>query len=303
MLAPFNSYIHEGDELLADYRSACEWLNTLGLRGSSTRYAGYEKFLLGEEPEEQDDDSLRFIIELTNAQLEASELLKIHSAFYDKDLSEFKEQISKALKGKEFPTENDSSRNFLFELSIASRFLKAGFSVHLTADADVFAIGEDGVPIIVECKRLKSVRKIGRNVKRAAKQVEACANSKSLAHYIGLIAVDMTELMQRTEFTFPATVEQAQALHGELSRDLVLKHQHELEKGFHPQIMGVLCQTLGVIPCVPEQGEPFATVCRGASYFPYRESTADWELAQALANQDYKKPNKPQMATPRKPSD
>ncbi len=82
-------------------------------------------------------------------------------------------RLKKAVKGQELyvhDSENCSGRDFSFELDIAAKFAKTGYKVDFGHDADLM-IHMDGGTFFVECKRLKSTRKVNRRIKDGLKQL------------------------------------------------------------------------------------------------------------------------------------
>lgn len=160
--ADFN---HQLEDLISMYARACHWLQEIGFDYSINRYGIYEKvfarFISMNNGEGVEDDLHNFKKQFDNAYLEVNEIVRVHNNLKRIEKKQFYEQIKTVCSGQEFRgvSSNDQARDFLFELSIASRFIKAGFDVSLIGVCDVVVQVNDDVTLFVECKRIKSEKK------------------------------------------------------------------------------------------------------------------------------------------------
>lgn len=156
----------------------CDWLQSIGVEYSRTRVGRY-KSILNCLANYQDAGKLgdgfieHSFEEWVNATHEVAELERIYEglgASKDQDLSR---RLSDAIKGHELyvlDSGDRSGRDFGFELSIAAKFARAGFLVDFGHDADI-KVEIEGTDFFVECKRLKSEKKVNKRIKEGLKQL------------------------------------------------------------------------------------------------------------------------------------
>lgn len=137
-----------------------------------------------------DDLEIKFK-KLNEAAQECFQLVQIYDAFKDENSTAFRERLRKVVAGSDFfdvsnPT--DPARDFLYELLVASWFKsKWGYTIDFTQSTDVVAIKEQDV-VYIECKRIKSIKTLEQNFKKACKQL-ALVNDTS-THY-KLVFIDI----------------------------------------------------------------------------------------------------------------
>ncbi|MDO9481391.1 MAG: hypothetical protein Q8S96_22720 [Hydrogenophaga sp.] len=157
---------------------ACNWLHDIGINYSTTRLGRYQKVFsdlarcqLANAPDEF--FQLHTFAEWVNAAHETSEIVRIYEGLRGNSDVNLTSRLRDALRGHELyvlDTDDRSGRDFTFELAVAAKFARHGFPINFGAEADVETkIG--GVTFYVECKRLKSERKIQRRVKEGLKQL------------------------------------------------------------------------------------------------------------------------------------
>jgi hypothetical protein len=89
--------------------------------------------------------------------------------------------------------ENDTSpRDLMFELSTAGLIQEAGMEADVSGIVDIWTVFE-GRPVLVECKRPQSMKKLVKNTKEAAKQLSLRLNDEPSA--VGIIAVAFGKLL------------------------------------------------------------------------------------------------------------
>ena len=86
---------------------------------------------------------------------------------------------------------SENSRNYLFELSLAGIFYKAGMDVSFETDADFMFPVRPGVVGFVECKRARSLSNLQNNVDEACEQIKTRCGE----YDVGVAAIDVTRLM------------------------------------------------------------------------------------------------------------
>lgn len=182
-------------EIEAELNSARKWISEdLELDYSRTRLGRYIDYLQGKEKLDSLDDFRQYIL----VAREVHDLLRVFRAFIGSVDPEVKSKIETALSGQHFryqaaKEELDRSRDYLHELSIASRFKDNGLSVDIQENCDVIARYEK-YTVFIECKRIKSEIQLFKRFKKAEKQLKDRIGS-SQKNKIGFIALDITDLV------------------------------------------------------------------------------------------------------------
>lgn len=173
------------------------WLIELGVTTANfsrvSEYRGLAKaFFAAKDP--TSPDALKLFMQLTDAIYEFIGLLHVKDTFKNEVSIGFLERLENAHKGKAFcdNAQDGASRNFLFELLIASFFSEKGYAITFNSDTDVLAT-KDGIKIYVECKKCYSVNKIEKNLKKAHRQL-LVNGTKNDTSVIGLVAIDISNI-------------------------------------------------------------------------------------------------------------
>ena len=178
---------------------ACHWLHEIGIDYSSTRLGRYRKIfsdlakyqLANELDRFYDLHSFR---DWVNAAHETAEIVRIYDGLRTSNDPDLTSRLRDALHGHElYVLDNDdrSGRDFTFELSVAAKFARHGYSINFGADADVETV-VDGVLFYVECKRLKSDRKVQKRIKEGLKQLhKRYVTSSSPCNARGILALSI----------------------------------------------------------------------------------------------------------------
>jgi hypothetical protein len=157
---------------------ACRWLDSIGVGYSGTRLAKYRK-IFSDLARLQIADKLGSFLEKhslddwINAVHESTELVRIHEGLRDANDPSLISRLKSALRGHEMyvlDKDDRSGRDFTFELAVVAKFAKQGFPVNFDSEADVEAV-VNGATVYVECKRLKSEKKIEERIKEGVKQL------------------------------------------------------------------------------------------------------------------------------------
>ncbi|PQJ84451.1 hypothetical protein [Aliivibrio sifiae] len=245
-----SSDIHrrKGCDIQHELKSAVDWVcNDLNLRIENTRLQQYFNYFDGKKKLESKDDYKKY--QLTGREIE--DLLLIYQAFKLTESQNVKEKIKKIISGKYYRFEaskqnDDPSRDFLHELSMAARLMNAGMKVNITGVCDI-VIEHLKYTIFIECKRIKSEQQLFKRFKGAEKQIKNRIGTNSRYKY-AYITLDITDLivtsdkiLRFSEFT-------------ELTRDLyhkldvfVTKHKDSMR-----DYLGR--ETIGVVFCVNGAG-------------------------------------------------
>lgn len=169
-----SSYIEVYDE----FEKACDWLASCGVHYSKSRINKYKE-ILAKLAEAQKSNSLFDIrddikfVEFVNSAQEAEEVISIYRGLSQINSDLFQDRLVKILKGTEFRVDelhNSHGRDIAFELLVAAKFANSGFPVDFGTEADL-KVEYKNVTLFVECKRIKSRKKVQRRIKEALKQL------------------------------------------------------------------------------------------------------------------------------------
>ena len=177
--------------------SFAEWVKSVGIDVDKTRIGEYQRFLsyLASKTCKQDfseDDSSRMV----HALREIEELLWIQEGLKTQKLKGGMDVLKKILGGAPFAKDDSSiasARDFQLELRIASYFLQTGFNVDMDGDCDLEVLFPEG-KLFVECKRLKSQKKVMKRAKNAALQLKNRYRSTKQQKY-GLAVFDISNII------------------------------------------------------------------------------------------------------------
>jgi len=191
-----------------EFSEACKWLSEeMGFPYKSTRMGDYERllktFINPNAKAPTDPELLHDFYKFMQATTEACQIIRLWNTFKSNEHQGLKERIKHVMSGKSLRSDaikknkkgqnDDPARDFAFELNVASRFLKGGFEVDLTDDCDVIvSIGKN--KLYVECKRVKSLKKLGPRINSASNQINTRIGSNRKNKF-GLIALDVTDLI------------------------------------------------------------------------------------------------------------
>jgi hypothetical protein len=285
-------YEHDFDNLILMYDEVCNWFSGLGFEYSKNRYGIYkkcfQKFTDLAEGKKDENDLLGFKRSFDNAYIEVNEIIRIKNCLSNVDVSEFLDQVKKVTSGQEFRgnTDNDQARDFLFELSIASRFIQAGYSVTLNGICDVVVDLVDDGMLFVECKRVKSEAQIEKNVKKANKQVLKRIRSDKSSKVHGLVAVNITDLLPKTNMLYPDSLSAATAIHRGVSNNYVKTRLSQFVAGSNRKCFGVMVESSIMNYLSDKSMKNGFVYSRHTQYLPYTENLIFKRLATELSNQD-----------------
>jgi len=246
-----DKYIIDSDELEKQYNEACDWISNLGFEYRKNRFGIYkqdiEKFLNNGKVESPSEELKRFF----NAHLEANELIRLKNSFMNFDCSEILETIKKSVSGQRFrnASKTDQSRDFAFELGVASRFINAGYNVDLRTISDL-VVKIDDITLFVECKRIKSIQQLEKRVKEANTQISNRISVNTSSKARGLIALNLTDIINPEAMPIISTsVEEYRNASAETLKSFVLQHRDTLSKHKSNKCLGVFTEfsTQGVI--------------------------------------------------------
>ena len=121
--------------------------------------------------------------------LELNGLYSVYTCFKDEGNHDLKEHIKFITKGVSFKYDglsinNDKCRDFLFELKVASDYLKSGYDISVNERADI-VINDS---FYIECKKISSKKKFITRLTEAIEQLEGESEK-------GVIYIDATDLI------------------------------------------------------------------------------------------------------------
>lgn len=285
-------FIAESKELDKKFIEACEWLTTFGIDYKKTRFGLYEKdikdFVEGKEPQNAKESLKTFM----NADLEATELVRLKTTFESFDNTQLSKSIKKLVAGQRFrnSSNKDQSRDFAFELSIGSRFSKAGYKVDLRSISDLVVIIGNR-KLYVECKRLKSYNQLGKRVKSANEQIKKRLRSEVSSQARGMIALNITDIINPNASAIIANdIKDYQKQSSDIITNFVQAHQEILSKNKHKKCLGVFTEfaTQGFINSNDEKDCAFAYIREGNIFrYPLKDSDIEflYEFWPSLGNQ------------------
>ncbi|HHC6574145.1 TPA: hypothetical protein ACN33D_004761 [Vibrio parahaemolyticus] len=278
-------FIHESKQVEEAYAEACEWISSFGVPYQKTRFGAYEKdleeFLKGGGPKDAKESVTVFM----NAHKEAAELVRIMNVYKSFDADEILEPIKKMTSGQRFrnATTKDQSRDFAFELGVASRFIKAGYTVDLRGISDL-VVDIDGTRLYVECKRMKSFKQLGKRVQEANKQIRTRLSTDRSSKSRGMVALNVTDIVMEndTPIIFPK-IEDYQQASAYTLKNFVMSNKETLGNKRVNKCLGVLTEftTQGIIFEPDEKQMAFANIREG-NVFQYPMSKTEHEFLNSF---------------------
>lgn len=240
------------ETMLASFKIACEWLTEIGIPTSATRYGKYQRIFdkcFSSPPGMADlDFTEESKVAFENAYEEANELVRLHADLTRIASQEFLNQIKVVGSGQEFRAnvDNDQARDFLFELSTAARFIRAGYHVALNTISDIVVTLDDKAELHVECKRLKSANRIEKNLKKAHSQLNERMVRAPKGSF-GMAALDFTDLLPpRPNLVLPSFELASRQLAARLAVVLQANQDALMRVRPTPWNIGVLCSAIGM---------------------------------------------------------
>ncbi|HIF9430512.1 hypothetical protein ACPV3S_13320 [Photobacterium damselae] len=183
-----------GESVLSKMPEVLEWLTSFGFKALSTRYSRYIKYIDAFfESENPDSEAGRAKFDaLTKSYKECVEILIIKTVFCDEKSEKFKSKLKEVIKGKDHLDSSSAcgARDYLYELIVAAKFSKAGYSIDWEGLTDVVA-SKSGVKVFIECKRITSEKRFEENFNKAGKQLKR-EMAKEKGTKSGLVFIDVS---------------------------------------------------------------------------------------------------------------
>lgn len=191
------------DSIQIKYKEAIDWLSMLGVKVHKGRLIEYKKqldYIANNYKNIRPSDSARLFPITVNVMYEVDAIVTIHEALkfipYN-ELSYIKSKLQNAVNGPlhvlDEHNNGNKARNYLFEILVSARLHvpKNGLSVDLQNISDS-AVKFNDKRLLIECKRIKSDKKIEANVRDAANQLSKGFNKLSGTNIRGLVALDLS---------------------------------------------------------------------------------------------------------------
>jgi hypothetical protein len=273
------------------YKEACRWISDLGIEYKRTRFGDYERDLEEFVKSGNSDNKEERLKVFFNAQLEAIELIRVKNTLDSFNSAYAIETIKKSVAGQKFRNGSnaDQSRDFAFELSMAGRFIKAGYHVDLRTITDI-VVEIDGRRLYVECKRIKSVKQLQKRVKEAYKQTKVRLENDMSSRSRSLVALNLTDIINpRAMPVITTTFDRYKSMSARTLGDFVKSKERILLKNQHTKSLGTFAEftTQGL---VTGPGEFALLNSREAQFINLRLKAADLEFlcsfAEKLGNQN-----------------
>lgn len=185
------------------YEEAIDWLTSLGIKVHKGRLNEYKKqldYIANNYQNFSQSDSAKIYPIAVNVMYEVDAIVIIYDALKfipNNELSNIKSKLQYAVNGPLHVTDENNNgnkaRNYLFEILVSARLHmpKNGLSVDLQNKSDS-AVEFNDKYLLIECKRIKSDKKIEANVRDAANQLGKGFKKISGTNIRGLVAIDLS---------------------------------------------------------------------------------------------------------------
>lgn len=242
---PYEVFLKHGDTIEKDLDAAIDWLSSIGLNPTVTRFGEYRKSIKNLHQDLDGNNKTEDVFyKFLNAHMEITDLLRIKSTFESEDSSTYIERLKKVTSGTAFRnySEKDQSRDFAFELSIASRFISAKIPIDLTSIADVIA-NLDDTKLFIECKRIKSMQQLGRRVKSSQDQLKKRISSQTSSKCKGISAICLTDIINSgNKMSVVENVHQLKKISSSQLNSFGIENRDILEGRRLSGVLGTFCE-------------------------------------------------------------
>jgi len=289
---PHSTLVQDGEEMVLQGKEAVEWLRSLGVSKPADRYHSYLRAFDKFKDDNCDNETItKRFHDFVNAHAEIYELVRVRSGLLQVDSQNYINTLKRISQGQPFRhiAENDPGRDYLFEMSIAARLLKAGHEVDLNQIADVVAVVE-GRRIYVEAKRVKSPAKLASRVAEANAQLKKRLSRDTSSKSRGIVAINITDVINPNCDTVILEREQdVRKHHSAEFNGFVTANPELFHKGEHSKCLGTLIESSWQGMIVSDENDPKIFYCRGATFKLYRLTQTDESFVRRvipkLANQ------------------
>ena len=140
------------------------------------------------------------LLSIITAMFEVNDLIEIHKSLagrFDNSLvRHFRTYASGPVSymDENVQTSSNIARNIAFELVVMAKLTRSGIPLDFRMATDV-AAQFDGQSVLFECKRPQSLTSLESNIKKACRQLEAKYGNAEPSLQSGIIAIDITKLI------------------------------------------------------------------------------------------------------------
>lgn len=291
---PHSTLVKDAEEMARQGRESVEWLRTLGVSKPADRYHSYLRAIESFGELKGDESAIiKNFDSFVNANAELYELNRVRTTLLKVDSQSYLDTLKRISQGQPFRhhAESDPGRDYLFEMSIASRLLNAGHEVDLNQIADVVA-QVNGRRIYIEAKRIKSSGKLASRVSEANKQLKKRLAQDSSSTSRGIVAVNITDVISPDCATVVIHEENLiRYQHSEVFNGFITDNPKLFHKGEHTKCLGAFIESSWQGLISDTETEPKLFFCRGATFKLYRVSQSEDIFVRGfipnLANQLY----------------
>lgn len=265
-------YLPTTEDTLSKLMELSAWLMQRGLRTEGGRLAmyiqQYKRFC--EHPPTDDPKDRDYAIIYVQMVREVEELIWTCDAIRHSPPPGCDAILDRALGGSALTkddTNKQNARDYLFNLRIAAYFARSGFQIAMDQVADVVAM-KNGLTFFIECKRLKSEKKVHSRKREALQQLDKrLAPVKHLPGYYGVAAFDVS-LVAMQPNVLPAGMSHDAAIdHAAKQFDaFVRRYNIDLYFCAGPRILATLQQIFTVYFC---ESRPIIIVTSHPSFFSF----------------------------------
>lgn len=208
---PINTQTYE--TVFEQYSTAMRWMEGLGIQLNPGRTSHYEK-IVGHWKDAYRtataDEGRQIFPDFVSSMFEIFDFVSIHKAFEGVPAHQLTSVVEKLQKGVNGPinaadetSNSTAARNFLFEAAVAAKAHRPdkGIEAILNASSDT-GIGLNGKKIWVECKRVTTVDKMEKNVRKASSQLETVLAGEVGSGHRGIVALDVSKILNRGDQIF-----------------------------------------------------------------------------------------------------
>jgi len=284
----YDIYEEEGQKCGELFSQATEWLSSLGLPYSKTRFGQYKRVIENFESEIDKDDDGAFktrLYDFLNAHSELTEIVRIYNDVSKYSFSDYIDQLKKVTSGQAFRnvSANDQSRDFSFELTMAARFIRGGFEVSLNQLADIVAKRDDTPKIYVECKRIKSLAKVSKNIKKANEQLKNRLQREKSSFPRGLVAINVNDLINpNNDMLVVSNIDSLQKFNSDNLNQFVIEQEENFKAKKFSKSLGVFCEHIDQA-FIHDRNPAAVANCRGVKLYQYATKSQDLDVIQKLA--------------------
>lgn len=289
---PHSKFIKDGELLAKDGVESVEWLCSLGISNPADRYHSYLRELQQFEEIQGDEASTRAKFErFVNANAELYELNRVRQALMQVDSQAYLDTLKKITQGQPFrnAAKSDPGRDYLFEISIASRLLNAGHEVILNQLADVVT-HVNGRKLYIEAKRIKSQGKLSKRISEANNQLRKRITNDPSSKARGIVAINITDVINPENSAIILRDEHSlKDKHSAVFNGFIASNLDDFDKGMYDKCLGVFVESSWHGLISDNDDSPRLFFCRGATFKLYRVSQSEKDYVRdflpKLANQ------------------